>query len=181
MSPSKECRQCGKQCIGKHQKVFCSQSCSATYSNKRRWKDLIETTNCNYCDIEYKYHIRRENGKYCSVKCQHRHNAKLRRERNYKLIESNQIDLAYKSESTQRRWVKKYLIDKYGEKCMVCGWNEVNVYTNIIPIQLDHIDGNPHNQSLDNCQLVCPNHHSLTEFYGSRGQGRKVELGGYKR
>ena len=69
--------------------------------------------------------------------------------------------------------MKKYLINKYGEKCMICDWDKVNEYTGIIPIQINHIDGNPHNHSLSNVELICPNCHSLTEFFGSRGKGRK--------
>ena len=34
-------------------------------------------------------------------------------------------------------WVKRYLIDKYGNKCSKCGWCEVNPTTNKVPIQVE--------------------------------------------
>ena len=37
--------------------------------------------------------------------------------------------------------------------------------------QLEHSDGNPLNNKLDNLLILCPNCHSLTEFYGARGKG----------
>ena len=71
------------------------------------------------------------------------------------------------------RTSKKYLIELHGEKCMKCGWDEKNIHTNIVPVQLNHIDGNPENHDLKNTELLCPNCHSLTEYFGRRGKGRK--------
>jgi hypothetical protein len=73
--------------------------------------------------------------------------------------------------------MKKYLIEKFGEKCMLCNWNDKNEHTGIIPIQMNHIDGDPHNHDLSNVELLCPNCHSLTEYFGSRGKGRKERYG----
>jgi hypothetical protein len=69
---------------------------------------------------------------------------------------------------------KKYLIYRYGEKCMKCGWHEVNPTTGLVPIQLEHKDGNSENHHLNNLELLCPNHHSLTPTYGAlnKGNGR---------
>ena len=71
---------------------------------------------------------------------------------------------------------KSYLIHKNGEKCMKCDWNEINQTTGKIPIQLEHIDGNSDNNSLNNLKLLCPNCHSLTPTYGAlnKGNGRSV-------
>jgi len=38
--------------------------------------------------------------------------------------------------------VKKYLREKFGNKCCLCGWSKVNKKTGIIPLVVDHIDGN---------------------------------------
>lgn len=46
------------------------------------------------------------------------------------------------------------------EICNITNWNG-----NILNMQLDHIDGNPHNHKLDNLRLLCPNCHSQTETY----------------
>ena len=44
-----------------------------------------------------------------------------------------------------------------------------------VPIELDHIDGNSENNSLENLRILCPNCHSLTPTYKSsnKGKGRK--------
>jgi hypothetical protein len=67
--------------------------------------------------------------------------------------------------------IKKYLINTFGNKCMDCGWCEVNKKTGKVPIQLEHIDGNSENNNLNNLKLLCPNCHSLTPTYGSLNNG----------
>ena len=68
--------------------------------------------------------------------------------------------------------LKHYVFEKFENKCCKCGWHEVNPYTNTIPLEIDHIDGNAQNNSEDNLQLICPNCHSLTSTY--RGHGRNI-------
>lgn len=70
------------------------------------------------------------------------------------------------------KWIKKYLIKLYGEKCMKCGWCEKNPYTENIPIELEHIDGNFKNNNIKNLILLCPNCHSLTSTYKSLNKGK---------
>lgn len=41
-----------------------------------------------------------------------------------------------------------------------------------IPLELDHIDGNSENNSLNNLRLLCPNCHALTETYRGKNQAR---------
>ena len=38
--------------------------------------------------------------------------------------------------------IKTYLLKKYNNKCGRCGWGEMNVYTQNIPLEVEHIDGN---------------------------------------
>ncbi|WP_184202414.1 HNH endonuclease [Armatimonas rosea] len=70
--------------------------------------------------------------------------------------------------------VKRWLKDTYGEKCCQCGWAERNLNTGLIPLHLDHIDGNWRNNRPENLRLLCPNCHALTATYGAqnRGNGR---------
>ena len=70
---------------------------------------------------------------------------------------------------------KAFLISKYGNKCMECGWNKINQVTGKIPIQSEHIDGDSENNNLENLKLLCLNCHSLTPTYGAlnKGNGRK--------
>jgi hypothetical protein len=59
--------------------------------------------------------------------------------------------------------IRNYLLEKVNYKCEKCGWGEVNPYTNKVPLQIHHIDGNSENNCEDNLQVLCPNCHSLTE------------------
>ena len=71
--------------------------------------------------------------------------------------------------------IKKYLFNKYNNKCARCGWGEKNTYTNTIPLEIEHIDGNYRNNREDNLVLLCPNCHSLTSTYkgANLNHGRK--------
>lgn len=68
--------------------------------------------------------------------------------------------------------IKRYMIQKYGAKCQQCGWAEKNPFTGLVPITLDHIDGNSHNNREENLRLLCPNCHSLTPTYGNLNKGK---------
>ena len=72
-------------------------------------------------------------------------------------------------------YVARYLKEKYNSKCARCGWHEVNPFTNNIPLEIEHIDGNYLHNTEDNLILLCPNCHSLTATYkgANKGNGRK--------
>lgn len=70
--------------------------------------------------------------------------------------------------------IRRYLLKKYHGKCSNCGWNMVNPYTKVSPLEIEHIDGNYLNNSESNLTLLCPNCHSLTSTYkGANKNGRK--------
>lgn len=50
--------------------------------------------------------------------------------------------------------------------CEICGISEWNGKP--INIELHHKDGNKHNHSLDNLQMLCPNCHSQTETFRAK-------------
>lgn len=71
--------------------------------------------------------------------------------------------------------LKRYLLEKYHNKCSICKWGKVNFFTNKVPLEVEHIDGNYLNNTEDNLIILCPNCHSLTATYkgANKGFGRK--------
>ena len=72
-------------------------------------------------------------------------------------------------------YIRRYIFEKNYNKCELCGWGEINSFTNTLPLEVHHKDGNYKNNTEDNLQLLCPNCHSLTENYKgakSKGTGR---------
>lgn len=95
-------------------------------------------------------------GKFCSNLCQ------------------NNLDLARRVEAgtASARTLKRFLIKTHGSKCQVCGvqgW-----MGKPLVMDLEHMDGDPYNNSLSNLSLICPNCHSQTPTYkgANRGSGR---------
>lgn len=140
---------------------FCCSSCSATYNNKKRGVE----NSCLNCGGEIN-----KGYKFCCHKC----NKEFNRKKLFADIENG--------ENASDRSFKKYLIHHYGEKCMECGWDKRNMYSGNVPIELEHMDGNSENNSLDNLKLLCPNCHSLTPTYKAlnTGMGRHKRRERYK-
>lgn len=70
------------------------------------------------------------------------------------------------------RPVKRYLRRKFGNKCCICGWSEINPVTKQVPLVADHIDGNWRNNVEDNLRLICPNCDSLSTTYAGLNRGK---------
>ena len=72
-------------------------------------------------------------------------------------------------------YVKRYLRNKYQNKCCICGWSTINLKTGVVPLVADHIDGNWRNNIESNLRLLCPNCDSLTATYAAlnKGNGRQ--------
>lgn len=69
--------------------------------------------------------------------------------------------------------IKRIMKDHYnrGDSCEQCGIREWN--SKQLSFELDHIDGDNYNNSLDNLRFLCPNCHSQTETF----RGRNVNTG----
>ena len=72
-------------------------------------------------------------------------------------------------------YVKRYLRRKFGNKCCLCGWAEINPKSGLVPLVADHIDGNWRNNTESKLRLICPNCDSLSLTYAAlnRGNGRR--------
>lgn len=56
------------------------------------------------------------------------------------------------------------------QHCEMCGWAQ-KTESGFLPLELDHINGDRHDNRLENLRVLCPNCHSLTPHH--RGRGRK--------
>ena len=177
LNPTK-CKNCGKVLDYKHRhNKFCSHSCSASFNNigvvrngnpkQKNTKDLKTQKvdlYCIYCNIKL---IKRQK-KFCSNKCQHDFLWKQKKKR---IEEKGEFERRFGNEAN-RRFVKKYLIDKYGHRCSICGI--VEWMGQEVPLVVDHIDGNAENCQIDNFRLVCGNcDMQLPTYKNKNKKGRK--------
>lgn len=108
--------------------------------------------------------------KYCSNKCQLEYQYKT-----YINNWKNGLESGMRGDYQISMYIKTYLFKKFNNKCSKCGWGEFNHYTNSIPLEIEHIDGNYKNNNENNLILLCPNCHSLTSTYkgANINNGRK--------
>ena len=149
----KTCIQCDIELTGKWQDKFCSRACS----NRSRKGNRI----CLHCGGERKFGT-----KYCSVQCQqdHQHTQYIQRWHDGK------------EDGKSGKWgisghIRRWLHEKQDDACSLCGWNVINEWTEKVPLEIDHEDGDWSNNRPKNLRLICPNCHSLTPNHGARNKG----------
>ena len=173
-----EIRKCkNKDCPNKfsvkpyNPRVYCSQNCAAHVNNLKRPHLL---TICLRCGGKTK----RSYYKYCSNKCQttYQHNQYIQRWK--KGLENGEIGVNTKATSYH---LKRYLLETYGNKCTECGWSRVNQFTGKVPLEIDHKNGDSHDNSENNLRLICPNCHSLSQNFRNlnKGHGRSWRIANY--
>jgi hypothetical protein len=69
-------------------------------------------------------------------------------------------DSTYKSYHLKARLLSDGVLDSECSSCGRTEWLGVS-----IPLELDHIDGDPTNNTLENLRILCPNCHALTPTY----------------
>ncbi len=123
-------------------------------------KSKKESSTCKSCGILIPRN--QHENIYCSIACSANEVKKASKER------------FLKGENSNRVVQKRCVIDFYGEKCTLCGqgptWNG-----KILVLQVDHVDGNSDNNLPDNLRLLCPNCHTQTDTYGSKGSGNRYK------
>lgn len=131
---------------------FCSKSCSAKVSNVGRNRHGTTYNQCKNCTIQ----LIRSDATFCSIPCQHTYRRNIH----------------FQNGTATSVMLKTYLLDRYGAKCSLCGWDKINPSTKKCPIELDHIDGNSSNNSKENGRLICPSCHSLQPTYKALNKGK---------
>ncbi len=64
-----------------------------------------------------------------------------------------------------------FLVKLKQPKCEECGWAKKSV-DGRLPLELDHINGDRHDNRLENLRILCPNCHSLQLTH--RGKNRRM-------
>lgn len=123
-----------------------------------------KTFNCTYCGRE-KEKTRSSYNKFCCQKCH--------LSWTWENVTKPRLEKGDAS-SNSSPTLKKYLLENRGEKCAICGlgpeWNGFRLV-----LQLDHIDGDSDNNKLDNLRLLCPNCHTQTDTFSSKGKGSRYK------
>lgn len=132
---------------------YCSRSCAVKTNNttqpKRKKKDSRECASCG---------VKTYNAKYCTNKCQ------------YAYTNSQRIDqwlngdvAAGSSDSGfMSKTVRNWMLEQADHKCTRCGWNEIHPLTGKCPLEVDHVNGDPKDNRIENLRVLCPNCHCLT-------------------
>jgi HNH endonuclease len=158
------CSQCDKEfsnhrALNAHQIAHKDRASRYSIDRKQPDSKYNTTFKCLCCEKEMRYNHGTTN-KFCSVAC----NSKYQWEK---------VSIP-KIESGQGGNLKRYLKEIFGDKCSECGqegtWNNKPLV-----LQLDHIDGDSDNNYPNNVRLLCPNCHTQTENFGSKGKGSRYK------
>lgn len=165
-----KCRYCNKPIpYEKRKNLFCGYSCSNSYNNKGRVRNGKPQHECPIC------RVLTSNKQQC---CSHTCFQELRYQKFIEEWLSGKVD-GLRGADKVSSFIRRWLFEKYNNKCSKCGWSETNETTGKIPLEIEHIDGNWKNNEPHNLLLLCPNCHSLTSTYGvlNKGNGRRTRRG----
>ena len=139
---------------------FCSSYCARSFSTSKDTKStkICECIECgNDVEVDKRASPKTARCKDCKPpKWTDEDRQKAKNAINQKIIDSG----IAKSKETL---IKVFGVDY---KCKICGISEW--LDSKISLELDHIDGNRLNNSVDNLRLLCPNCHSQTDTFRGR-------------
>jgi len=87
------------------------------------------------------------------------------------------IDKILVEYSTYQSFKLKNRLFKLGLKnteCEVCGWAKKSE-DGRLPLELDHINGNRHDNRIENLRVLCPNCHSLQSTHRARNRSKSLK------
>ena len=119
---------------------------------------------CLSCDADIPFKGYTQYHKYCNNQCQNNLRAKIAYEKHKSLF--------FEGKCASRPRIRQILTEVRGYKCECCGLAEWQGKE--IVLQVDHINGDPYDNTPENLRLICPNCHSQTDTFAgaNRGNGR---------
>ena len=111
--------------------------------------------NCLNCDTEFMWHPSQSKGKYCCNEC------------GIQYVLKEQIQSGKYTKSNALSYFRRFT--EY--KCTECGISEYN--SKPIRLQIDHIDGNNKNDTIENYRYLCPNCHTQTDTWGVKNVSKE--------
>lgn len=124
----------------------------------------MPNSSCTYCKKEFT-HGYSSTGKFCSLSCSSAYRKSTGKNKRKELFDSGNL--------SNRKFIKKFLLERDGNKCSVCGLSEW--LEKPITLWCDHIDGDASNNLPSNFRLICPLCDSYSPTFGAKnyGKGRK--------
>jgi hypothetical protein len=148
----KECPKCKN--IHDKNGDFCCRSCA----NSRTWSDKDKKKKSESAKNSEKVILANQNKNkeiYLKIAETKKKNHKE------KILNSEYSELSFES-------LKSRILYEQDCKCNRCGLKEW--LGQDIPLELEHKDGNHHNNERDNLEILCPNCHALTDTWRGRNK-----------
>lgn len=144
--------------------------------NSNNWDEVIETlkiTNQNYLN-NLKKHLD-------TINIDYNHLIKNNKIKHCKIRKLEEILVVNSTHSGSMTTIKKRLINELGWKWECSGCNKSTHSTHWtgevkIPLQVDHINGDRTNNSVENLRLLCSSCHSLTSTYCGKNIKKDVKV-----
>ncbi len=168
----KKCKNCQENDAVMYSKYttgdFCSSKCARAYSTKEKRVDINKKVSDKLIGRktrEYQTIIKIKQEKIINIddvlKRWKETGEKVRNTNNKKILEADYSTLSYER-------LKKRILLEQNNKCNRCGLNEW--LGEKITLELEHKDGNHHNNLRENLEALCPNCHSLTPTWRGRNK-----------
>ena len=160
---------------------FCTKACASGYSTKSKRQEINEV-------VSFKAKMRGTSG------TAHMNTSSVREKRNETMIKRYGKLFIHGSKHNSHEYLEKAraarirnlqntpfeILTKRGkrkrliEECnRTCSWCNLSRWLDkLMPLEMDHIDGNKQNNERSNLRILCPNCHALTDTY--KGKNNKT-------